>query len=648
MAAPALWGSEFLLHNPSDKDQYQPKAIALKTGGFVAVWIDNSTGAPAAKARLFGADKKPLNSEFTIAENAQQADVAVLSDGRIAITYLKIVVEGPASILTNETKVYSPDGVAIGGPLQVASQRSGYLTTPAIAALSNGGFVVAFGEKGSAAAIHVQAYHSNASLNGGTYSAAMPGEGNLFSGATLTSLSNDRFIISYEAINGRSLAPTSSGNIYSRILKAGIDPSTDATDVPLPTGSTEVTYTQPEVEQLSDGRLLLAWFEHVQENATSLRLKLSGIDKDIILPAVSDLFLSYSAYDILALHDGGFAVVWQNMISAGDPDIFISIFSNAGERIGNDLRVKSTTVGSQLAPTLTELADGRLMVAWADGAPSIGFAAENVDAYAQIVDPRTKAIARSGTGFDDHYIGTGFGDTLSGAGGADKLHGEGGNDVLDGGAGSDRLEGGTGNDTYRVDSSRDVVVEARSAGRDTVIASTSYALSSSAEVEVLKLSGVSSKKSASLTGSSTANELFGHAGTNTLKGQGGNDTLHGGSSNDKLYGGSGKDVFVFDTKPSKSANVDRIYDFDPKYDSFWLDNKYFTKLGSGSLSKPKGFTSDMFVKSTKAKDREDRIVYDKDTGALYYDADGTGSKAQVKIATLAKNLKLTYHDFFVI
>jgi serralysin len=33
---------------------------------------------------------------------------------------------------------------------------------------------------------------------------------------------------------------------------------------------------------------------------------------------------------------------------------------------------------------------------------------------------------------------------------------------------------------------------------------------------------------------------------------------------------------------------------------------------------------------------------------LYYDADGTGSQAQVQIATLSKNLKMTYKDFFVI
>ena len=63
---------------------------------------------------------------------------------------------------------------------------------------------------------------------------------------------------------------------------------------------------------------------------------------------------------------------------------------------------------------------------------------------------------------------------------------------------------------------------------------------------------------------------------------------------------------------------------------------------------PKKFKADMFVNGKKAQDREDRIVYDKKKGALYYDPDGIGSKAQIKIATLSNKAKLYYHDFFVI
>jgi Ca2+-binding RTX toxin-like protein len=151
-----------------------------------------------------------------------------------------------------------------------------------------------------------------------------------------------------------------------------------------------------------------------------------------------------------------------------------------------------------------------------------------------------------------------------------------------------------------------------------------------------------------LTGENGHDTIYGSSGNDQLYGALGNDLLHGGTGNDRLWGQGGKDVFVFDTRPNKSTNVDRVYDFRSADDSFYLDNKYFTKLGSGTLSRPKKFGSDMFTEGNKAQDAEDRIVYDKNTGNLYYDQDGTGSKAQVKIGTISNKTKLAYHDFFVI
>ena len=53
-------------------------------------------------------------------------------------------------------------------------------------------------------------------------------------------------------------------------------------------------------------------------------------------------------------------------------------------------------------------------------------------------------------------------------------------------------------------------------------------------------------------------------------------------------------------------------------------------------------------KGKVAEDKEDRILYDQGTGALYYDADGSGAGKAVKFAQLKKGLALTHADFFVI
>jgi Ca2+-binding RTX toxin-like protein len=51
---------------------------------------------------------------------------------------------------------------------------------------------------------------------------------------------------------------------------------------------------------------------------------------------------------------------------------------------------------------------------------------------------------------------------------------------------------------------------------------------------------------------------------------------------------------------------------------------------------------------TASHDATDRILYNKTTGALYYDADGTGATAAVQIAQLTAGATLTTADLFII
>jgi Ca2+-binding RTX toxin-like protein len=143
--------------------------------------------------------------------------------------------------------------------------------------------------------------------------------------------------------------------------------------------------------------------------------------------------------------------------------------------------------------------------------------------------------------------------------------------------------------------------------------------------------------------------LTGTSGSNVLTGGAGQDRLNGGLGKDTLSGGGGQDVFVFDTKPNTRTNLDRITDFSPRDDALWLDNAIFKALGkAGSVTKPALLKSSFFYAGTAAHDSSDRLIYNKKTGALFYDADGTGAAKPVQIATLAKKLALSHKDFFVI
>ena len=137
--------------------------------------------------------------------------------------------------------------------------------------------------------------------------------------------------------------------------------------------------------------------------------------------------------------------------------------------------------------------------------------------------------------------------------------------------------------------------------------------------------------------------LYGLAGNDQLFGQAGNDTLYGGAGNDTLVGSTGYDVFVLDTAPNVRSNLDWIYDFNPKQDTIHLLRSVFTKIARGTLS------SEAFVVGTYYKEKDDRILYHKTGGGLFYDADGSGTAYKpIQIATIGKNLAIAASDFKII
>jgi Ca2+-binding RTX toxin-like protein len=308
----------------------------------------------------------------------------------------------------------------------------------------------------------------------------------------------------------------------------------------------------------------------------------------------------------------------------------------------------------------------------------------------------------------DNYLTGGDGDdVLAGAGGADRLNGDAGADTLDGGSGIDTLSGGDGDDTYYVDNAGDIVIETNalaSGGIDQVVTSVSYVLAANVEeltllggtingtgnaldnlivagsgvnaidggagIDTLSFETATTSGTAGVTlalgaagvkttaagisgadtvinienliGSDYNDVLSGNAGVNVINGGEGVDVLDGMGGNDVLAGGAGSDVFAFTT--ALSGNVDRIEDFTKGEDKIRLENAIFTKLlTTGTLG-----AGNFKVIGSAALDADDFILYNKATGALYYDADGSGAGVAAQFAVVGVNLALANTDFTVV
>ncbi|MGZ8189974.1 MAG: calcium-binding protein [Methylococcaceae bacterium] len=261
----------------------------------------------------------------------------------------------------------------------------------------------------------------------------------------------------------------------------------------------------------------------------------------------------------------------------------------------------------------------------------------------------------TGTQSNDYLIGGAYADTLKGGDGDDDLIGAAGNDVLNGGADADIMSGGLGNDLYVVDSSGDIVGEASGEGIDSVNSLVNFTLGDF--VENLNLTGTATINGTGnalnniLNGINSANTLSGLAGNDTLNGNGGNDILNGGWGNDKLNGGAGNDNLIggagldkfYFTTALGANNKDTITSYSIADDTIVLENAIFKSFAAtGAIS------VDNLVKGASAVDVNDFLVYNTTSGALSYDADGSGAGAAVQIATLVGVPSLTSADFSII
>lgn len=217
-----------------------------------------------------------------------------------------------------------------------------------------------------------------------------------------------------------------------------------------------------------------------------------------------------------------------------------------------------------------------------------------------------------------------------------------GNDALSGTTGDDTLSGGAGNDRYIVNSALDSIVENASEGTDSVFASISYTLADN--IENLTVSG-----SDGIYGNGNAldNIINGGCENDVLDGKEGNDTISGGGGSDTLTGGSGMDVFVIELRGGVSGEFATITDFSATDDTIHLGGRHMHNASSYTSS----LATDYFVANATgaAVDSNDYIIYNTETGALYFDADGSGSIAAVQIALLGASAHptITAADFTV-
>ncbi len=167
-------GSEFLVNTTTMDQQSAPKVTGLSGGGFVVTWQDKSqtggdTSSFAVRGQVFLSNGTKSGSQFlvntTVDDDQTEPSVAALSDGGFIVTWTDASMSGgDTSNAAVRAQIFLSNGTKSGSQFLVNTTVTSNQYTPAVASLSDGGFVItwidesATGSDTSSQAVRGQAY----------------------------------------------------------------------------------------------------------------------------------------------------------------------------------------------------------------------------------------------------------------------------------------------------------------------------------------------------------------------------------------------------------------------------------------------------------------------------------------------------------
>ncbi|WP_114945403.1 hypothetical protein [Microvirga calopogonii] len=723
-------GSEIRISSTPGQGESYPDVYKLANGNSLITW-DGSGTQPGQEDdagiffRLIGADgtigsETRMNS-FVRERNEDLLLLTPLSDGGWVAVY-RSQIDQTNNVYDFWQQAFNADGTKRGGEIKLTSEGGTTSFRPGVKELANGKWMT-FWEEGNSATpydLYSQVFNADGSVSGDKFLATESTEGNQTRSAYSVSLPNGHFLFLWRGKGTQPGQEDDSGYFYQRFDANGAKVGSETRLCATNTGSQTVTKVSDTYLTLQDGqrvkdKTVFLWYgngtQPGQEDSDGIFIQMldaSGAkigsevrvntttEGSLATTFIKSTSLTMNGRFVVtwqgkgtqpgqeddvgffmqlfdgngvkigseirvntttagtqtpmyneALPNGGWVSVWNSQNADGTFDVYQQVFDNNGNRIGSEILVNTTTAGSQVAMEFKVLPDGSWIIGWEGNGTqpgqedsagiffqrfSLSTAPTSLSLSGTIKENAAAGLVAgslSATAADPTEAGI-FTYTLVDAAGAATAH---------------PLFEIVGN-TVRVKAGGALDFETATAHTLRVKVADAFGGSYIQDVTVT-VTNVLETTPFRKTGTPGNDSLRGELGNDTLTGLAGDDILGGDLGKDRILTGTGKDIVVFDTKPGKT-NRDTITDFDPKKDSIHLDNAIFTKLGKkGSVSAPAKLSKGFFALGA-AHDKNDYVVYDKKTGVLSYDKDGSGAAKAVEIAVFSNKPALTAADFFVI
>ncbi|TAN53603.1 MAG: tandem-95 repeat protein, partial [Methylococcaceae bacterium] len=273
----AAGGTEFHVNTVDTGLQSEPSIGRLANGGYVMTWLNMSSGVWKTDVQIFDSSFNKVGSEFEVGDaNYKQSKsvVAGLTGGRFVVAWRSD--QNDSQIEVN-ARVFEANGTPVGNEFRVNTTTTATQSNPSIAALSNGGFAIAwesaanYNTDGRGWDDYVQRYDAGGTAVGSEtlLNATLTGDQNT---PQLAALPSGGFVSTWlqRETNGTY-------TIHGRVFDANAQPGNEFT---LDTSGTTVDDNaiprHPAIGVFSNGNFIVAWENLYREYIYAQRFDASG------------------------------------------------------------------------------------------------------------------------------------------------------------------------------------------------------------------------------------------------------------------------------------------------------------------------------------------------------------------------------------
>ncbi len=369
-------GPEITVNNVTLYTQSRADFARLADGNFVAVWestdAQQDSSSSGIKGRVMAANGAPVGPEFlinTATANAQTyASVAGLAGGGFVVTWTTRDALQDGSYDSIKAQRFDAAGLKVGPEFLVNSQANNIQWISSVAALDNGGFVIAWetydsAQDGSGRAIKAQLYDAAGAKTGGEFLVNTVTASDQMN-CDISTLSDGRFIVTWLInINGKLDVRAQVFNSAGAKLGGEI----------FVNSQTFESQTEVSVTNLANGGFVISWttFDTTQDGSGSA-IKAQVFDAagakvggELLVNTAGAA--AQKSPSVAGLSNGDFVIAWRTDDQTADDAsgaIKAQVFAATGAKLGGEFRVNSAAASLESDPTVVDLGNGAFAIGW--------------------------------------------------------------------------------------------------------------------------------------------------------------------------------------------------------------------------------------------------------------------------------------------